>query len=182
MTPEDIGLLISTASLVIGVSTMIVVQWENMSQLARRLLALALGVVVVLTAFSLTAEAQECSVATIEGGYIVGRQDAPDIALGLVGPNLHITIGEFDGPEGWEGFTGETSVVIPSDDTVATVCPDGSVSFETVQVTETPENEGMEDLTVEEAEEVEAGGTDVPEDRISVFVRPLGGTGGPQEF
>jgi hypothetical protein len=115
-----------------------------------------------------SAQAAECTRVTIEGGYITDQVNAPGIFVGMGDQTyLQYQIGEWDGVEGGEGFGGESSVEIPSGDTVATVCPDGTVSFETAQVTVVEPNEGVEDLTPVEAAEVEAGGTDVPDDRIA---------------
>jgi len=79
------------------------------------------------------ASAQECSTLTIadggDGQVITSRTDVAGVRASLVGPYLNLVIGEWDGPEGREGFAGESSVAIPDGNSMATVCPDGSVSF-----------------------------------------------------
>jgi len=154
MDGRTLGLWLSGAAVTIGVIIMLVINWDKFSWMAKRMIVLATFVVIVLTTFALRADAQECTVLTIEDEWVVGRVDAPGIAADLVGPHINVNFGDtWEGAEGWEGFIGETSFEIPAVDVTATICPDGTASYVVPEVvTPAPERdpETLEDLTPDE--------------------------------
>ena len=151
--------------------------------MVRRTLTAA-AVLAALIAGALPAIAQDCATVTIadrtitdRGGSNWKQNDGSGlIAADLVGGYLNIVVGSFDGPAGQEGFGGETSVAIPADNTTATICPDGSVTFDTpaAQPEPAPVNDGVERITPEELAELDpAVQATVPEHRIAYDFRPL---------
>ena len=86
---------------------------------------------VLITTLALPATGADCATLTIEDRTITARTSVEGIQADLVGGYVNLVLGEWNGPEGWEGYAGETSVAIPTDTTTATVCPDGTVTFTT---------------------------------------------------
>jgi hypothetical protein len=143
------------------------------------LVALLLAVVALVASMD-QARAADCGSYTIteyeaDQWAITDRSDAEGIQADLVGTYLNFTVGTFDGPADQYGFAGEDSRPIPDGNSIATVCPDGSVSFASTQnpaVAEAP-------ALVPEPDALPAPAP-VPEYEPVLVLHP--GTGGVQEF
>lgn len=129
----------------------------------------------ILMVLAIPAAASDCQSLTFDGGYITGRSGNTDLVrTGLIGSNLLVQVGEYTGQDEYEGTITHQ---VPASAVGATVCPDGSVSFEQAAVVaeSEPVEEPAELLTESEVEELR------PETRAN-YIATHPGTGGLQEF
>lgn len=136
--------------------------------------------ILMLVAFSLPAGAASCQTLTFDDGYIVERSgNTETVRTGLVGSYLWVQLGEYTGQDELEGTV---SHEISPQTYRATVCDDGSVTQILDALVINPpagnDGDGVERLTPDEAAEVEAGGTEVPESRIAFNFLTFAGLGG----
>lgn len=146
---------------------------------------MVLMVLAVVVGLMVGAQAQACGTFTIgriDGtSHILGRADVPGVSVSLEGHYLWVVVGEIGDPLFPEHDT--ISHDVAPDVVGATVCPDGSVSFEVAPVvTEAPapieagvEDQGTELLSESEIAELR------PETR-EIYAALHPGTGGVQEF
>lgn len=128
--------------------------------------------------FAIPASAADCQNLTIEGGYITSRSgNVETVRTGLIGPYLNIQVGHVDPAMQDERSADTFSAEVPSSAVGASVCPDGSVSFQLAEVAPQPEPapEGVELLTETEVSELR------PETRAG-YIATHPGSGGFQEF
>jgi len=136
--------------------------------------------ILMLVAFSLPAGAASCQELSFDDGYIVERSgNTETVRTGLVGGYLWVQVGEFVGQDELEGTV---SHEISPETIRATVCDDGSVTQILGALVVNPpagnDGDGVERLTPDEAAEVEASGTEVPESRIAFNFLTFAGLGG----